>query len=74
MIIETKFSPGQIVFIPEAGFQRCRIVAVKLSGLNLFYEVEYWLGDGVRSATLFEDELVAAVPEGQAGFRGASNG
>ena len=68
MIIETKFDMGQRVFVPEFSYQPCRIVVIKLVGRNLFYEVEYWLSDGVKSATLWEDELVHEVPKNETGF------
>lgn len=36
---------------------------IRLSGKNLCYEVEYWVNDGIKAATLYENELVAEVPK-----------
>lgn len=69
MKIETKFDMLQTVYIPAAGYQKARIVVIRLAGKNLAYEVEFWTADGVKSATLYEDELVAEIPESVSGFK-----
>lgn len=68
--IETKFGSMQEVFIPDAGYQKARVIEISIKRFNISYCVEYFLNGESKSCWLYEDQIATELPkEGQAGFK-----